>query len=189
MKWLGEKKWMIGCIAMGIVLSILTANFVVINKQNNAFIEEAIDNMDAEWNQLYRLSETINKYYITNDFQDSEKFLWYVNRTCYDFKLGRPHEINWNIHTLLTLAYDPLFKDLALEKGPLNKEKATELFKEMNDEIMIISKSIIEMKDKEKEKLLLEPTSSEFVEVSTKIKSVTDKYEKLVDDYFRENKK
>ncbi|WP_166245454.1 hypothetical protein [Paenibacillus turpanensis] len=188
MKWLGEKKWMIGCIAMAFVLLILTANYVVINNQKNELIEETIKNTDAEWIQLYRLSETIDRYYIKNEFQDSEKVLWYVNQTCYHFQMtGRPIELNVNMSNFLILAYDPLFKDLALEKGPLNKEKASELFKEMNDELMVISRGIIDMDDTEKEKLLFDPTSSEFNEVNAQIKSVANKYTKLVDDYFKNN--
>ena len=74
MRWFGEKKWMIGCIAMAIILSILIVNYVVIYKQNNVLKKETISNMNAEWYQLYRLSEMIDKYYIKNHFQDSESF-------------------------------------------------------------------------------------------------------------------
>lgn len=185
MKGLGEKKWRIGCIVMAIILSIVIANYVVLYKQNTVLKKEAISNMNAEWYQLYRLSEMIDKYYIKNHFQDSERFRLYVNQTCYHFTLtGRANELAVNMRNLLTLAYDPLFADLSLEKGPLNQEKASELLKDMNDDLMFISKGIIDMQDNSKERLL-EATSSEFIAVSTQVKNATDRYTKLVDDYFR----
>lgn len=62
-----------------------------------------------------------------------------------------------------------MFSDLSLEEGPLNKEEASQLLKDMNDDIMLISRGIIEIEDDEKEKLL-DPTSSEFIRVSTQEK-------------------
>jgi len=101
---------------------------------------------------------------------------------------GRPNELMVNMRNFLLLAYDPLFTDLSLEEGPLNKEKASEILKSMNDELMLISKDVIDMNDDEKEELL-NPETSKFIEVSTRVKNVTDKYIKAVDDYFRAFKK
>lgn len=189
MRWLRAKKWMVGCIVMAIALSILIANSVVIYRQNNVLKKEAISNMNAEWYQLYRLSDMIDKYYINNNFQDSEKFRLYVNQTCYHFSsTGRPNELTVNMRNLLLQSYDPLFADLSLEKGPLNKEKASGLLKGMNDELMLISKGIIDKQDNDKGKLLNSKTP-EFIEVNTQVKNVTDKYTKAVDDYFRKHAK
>jgi len=189
MRWFSEKKRMICCIAMTIILLVLIINNIRIYKQNNALKKEIISNMNAEWYQLYRLSEMIDKNYIKNDFQDSERFRLYVNQTCYHFSLtGRPNELMVNMRNFLLLAYDPLFTDLSLEEGPLNKEKASEILKSMNDELMLISKDVIDMNDDEKEELL-NPETSKFIEVSTRVKNVTDKYIKAVDDYFRAFKK
>jgi TRAP-type mannitol/chloroaromatic compound transport system substrate-binding protein len=189
MKGFGEKKWMVGCIAMIAALVVLIANYIVIYKQNNVFKEEAVSNMNAEWYQLYHLSETIDKYYIKNNFKDSERFRLYVNQTCYHFTLaGRPNELNVNMRNLLTQAYDPLFADLYNEKDTLNKEKASEILKGINNDLMLISKGIIDMQDNKKEKLL-EPASSEFLKVNTEVKNAADKYTKLVDDYFSKNQK
>jgi len=85
MRWFSEKKRMICCIAMTIILLVLIINNIRIYKQNNALKKEIISNMNAEWYQLYRLSEMIDKNYIKNDFQDSERFRLYVNQTCYHF--------------------------------------------------------------------------------------------------------
>ena len=85
MGWIREKKWVIGCIAMAIILSVFIVNNIRIYNQNNALKKEIIRNMNAEWYQLYRLSEIIDKNYIKNDFQDSEKFQLYVNQTCHHF--------------------------------------------------------------------------------------------------------
>jgi len=181
-----EKKWIIGCIAMAVALSLLVINNIVFYKKYNELKKEVINNMNTEWYQLYYLFDMIDKNYIKNNFQDSGKFRLYVNQICHHFSsTGRPNELTVNMRNLLLNAYDSLFADLSLEEGPLNKEKASELLKNMNDELLMISKEIVDMQDNEKEKLL-NPKSSEFIEVNTQVKNLTDKYIKAVDDYFRE---
>lgn len=183
----GAKKWVIGYISMAIALLILTVNSVALYKQIDELKKEAAGNLNAEWYQLYRLSEMIDKYYIKNNFQDPIRYQLFVNQTAHHF-IGRPDVLSVNMRNLLVLAYDPLFTDLSLEEGPLNKEEASKLLKDMNDNIMLISRGIIDIQDDEKEKLL-DPTSSEFIKVSTQVKDTYDKYIKLVDDYFKNNKK
>jgi hypothetical protein len=188
MKGFKEKRWKIGCIAMAIILSILTANYVVIYKQNNEFKEKILDDMYSEWYQIYRLFDNIDKYYIQDSFIGTEFFFWYVNQTCHHFAIsGRPYEIAWNMKDLLILVYDPLFKELSNEKDTQNKEKAAELFKKMNDELLIISRSIVEMEDSEGENLL-DTKSQEYIEVNTQVKNTADKYKKLLDDYYKKHK-
>jgi len=185
LSWFKERKWMIGYIAMAVILSVLVANNVMMYKQNNALKKELISNMNAEWYQLYRLFDTIDKNYIKNNLQDPENFQLYVNQTCHHFLLtGRPTELTVNMRNFLVLTYDPLFTELSLEKDALKKDKASELLKGMNDELMLISKDIIDMKDDEKEELL-NPKTPKFIEVNARVKEVTEKYSKEVDDYFK----
>lgn len=186
MNWFREKKWMIGCIAMAIVLLIVTVNSFALNKQMDRLKEEYVGNLNNEWYELYRMSEKVEKQYIKNDYQDPIRFRLFVNQIAHNFT-GRPDDLSIYMRNLLTLAYDPLFQDLSLEEGPLNKEEASILLKDMNDDIMLISRSIIDTADDEKEKLLLDPTSSEFAKASTQVKAAYEKYIKLVDDYFRNN--
>lgn len=189
MKGFLKKKWTVGCIVLAIILSIMIVNYVVIYKQNNVFKKDAIRTMKAEWYQLYHLSENVDKYYVKNNFQDGVRFRWYINQTCHHFAMtGRVSEITVNMRNLLVLAYDPLFADLYDEKEALDKKKATELFKSMNEELMIISKGMLDMQDNEIEKLL-DTTSPEFIKVNTQVKNAADKYTKLVDDYFREHQR
>lgn len=184
MKAARDKKWVIECIIIALMLSIAIINSVVLHMQNNILKKEAVSNMNAEWYQLYRLTEIIDKNYIKNNFIDGAKFQLLVNQTCYHFTLtGRPSELTVNMRKLLTQAYDPLFLDLCLEKGSLDKEKASEILKGMNDDLMQISKGIIDMKDNQKEKLL-ELTSREYIAININVKNIAEKYTKLVDDYF-----
>jgi len=182
-----ENKWMIGCIAMAIVLLIVSVNSFTLHKKMDELKKEYVGNLNHEWYELYRMSETVEKHYITNDYQEPTRYRLFVNQVAHNFT-GRPDDLSINMRNLLTLAYDPLFLDLSLEEGPLNKEEASTLLKDMNDDIMLISRSIIDMPDDEKENLLLDPTSSEFNKVSTEVKAAYHKYIKLVDDYFRNNK-
>lgn len=185
MLWSTEKKRVIGCIAVIVILSVLVANNIRLYKQNNALMEELISNMNTEWYQLYHLFDMIDKYYINNNFQESYKFRLYVNQACHHFSLaGAATELTANMRNLLINCYDPLFTDLSLDEGPLNKDKATELLRGMNNELMLISKEIIDMKDNEKKKLL-DPASSKFIEINARVKEVTDKYAKAVDEYFK----
>ena len=122
MKKLGEKKWKIGCIAIAIALSILLANYIDIYIQNTLLKRELISNMNIEWYQLYHLSEKVDNYLIKNKFKDSERYQLYVNQTCNHFSMtGRANELTGNMRNLLIFAYDPLFSDLSLENGPVNR--------------------------------------------------------------------
>lgn len=191
MKGFLENKSKIGCIVLVVILVILATKYVTLNKQNNVLKNEAINNMYAEWNQLYYMFEYIDKYYIKNNFQDAERFRLYVNQACHHFYWSvRPSELTVNMRDLLTQAYDPLNGDLYLEERTLNKEKAIEIFKSMNEDLMLISKSVVDMYyiKNEKEKLL-DTTSPEYKKVNKQVKEVSEKYIKLVEDYFREYKK
>ena len=54
----------------------------------------------------------------------------------------------------------------------------------MNSDLLAISKDIMEMSEEEKEKLL-DQSSSKYDEMNTRVKDFSNKYNKLVDDYFR----
>lgn len=187
MDWLREKKWKTGFIAMAIVLLILVVNSVALHKKIDELKKESVESLNAEWYQLYRLSEMVDKYYIKNNFEEPIRYQLFVNQTAHHF-IGRPDDLSVNMRNLLVLAYDPLFSDLSLEEGPLNKEEASRILTDMNDDIMSISRGIIDMQDDEKMKLL-DPTSLEYIKISTQVKDVYYKYIKLVDDYFKNNKK
>jgi len=182
--WFRENKWKNGCIVLTAIALIFTVNTIVLYNKNNELKEEYIRKLTAEWYQLYRMTDFVDKYYIKFDFQEPEKFQLYVNQAAYNFN-GRADDLSVNMRNLLVLAYDPLFKDLAKEEGPANAEEASTLLKEMNDEMLLISKSIIDLSDKEKQKILLNPKSPEFIKLSTEVKDDYNKYIKLVDDYFR----
>ncbi|WP_010271858.1 hypothetical protein, partial [Paenibacillus senegalensis] len=163
MGWLRKKKWMIVFIAMAIVLLILAINSVALYKQIDELKKESLETMNAEWYQLYRLSEMVDKYYIKNNFENPIRYQLVVNQTAHHF-MGRADDLSVNMRNLLVLAYDPLFSDLSLEEGPLNKKEASKILTDMNDDIMLISRGLIDMQDDEKLKLL-DPTSMEFIKI------------------------
>jgi hypothetical protein len=182
-----ENKWKISCITMAVALLIIAVYSVALSKQNNELKREAVNNVYSDWYQLYRLTELVDKNYIQNNFQDPIRFRLYVNQASHHFS-SRSDEITVNMRNLLVIAYDPLFTDLSQEKGPFNLEEATKLLKEMNNEIMLISRSIMRMPDDEKLKLL-DQTSAEYMKVNSEVKAISEKYQLLTDDYFRKNKK
>lgn len=53
MSYFREKKWIIGCIAMAVALSLLVINNIVFYKKYNELKKEVINNMNTEWYQLY----------------------------------------------------------------------------------------------------------------------------------------
>ena len=185
MNSLGSRKWMMGCIAMAMALIILSGNSIALYKQVDALEKEVVGHITSEWYQLYRLSEMVDKYYIRNNYEDPRRYQLFVNQTAHHFE-GRADDLSVHMRNLLVLAYDPLFADLSLENGPSNKEEASTLLRAMNDDIMMISRGIVDMQDHEKEKLL-DPASSEYMKVSTQVKDASEKYIQLVDDYFKNN--
>ncbi len=184
MKALLERKWIIVLIISIIILLII--NNVYLYKQNTELKNEAIDNMKDEWYQVYRLTENMDKYYIKNNFKDPEKFRWYVSQTCQHFRMtGKPNELTVNMGDLLIQAYDQLYSDLTNTEETLNKEKATQIFTGINQELMSISKDILDMQDNDRKKLV-DTSSSEFIDMNIRVKKAAEKYIKMVDDYYRE---
>lgn len=103
MIWLREKKWMIGCIAKAIVLLILVVNSMALYRQIDKLRMESVLSLNAEWHQLYRLSEMVDKYYIKDNFENPIRYQLLVNQTAHHF-MGRADELSNNMKNLLVLA-------------------------------------------------------------------------------------
>jgi hypothetical protein len=140
--------------------------------------------MYSEWYAVYHMSEYVDKY-INSGSNDGERYILYVNQVCHHFQLSvTPSELKGNMSNLLVLAYDPLFSNLANAEQTLNREEAIELLKKMNSDLLAISKNIMEINEGEKENLL-DHSSSLYNEVNASVKDFSNKYNELVDDYFR----
>ncbi len=96
----------------------------------------------------------------------------------------RKTEFQYDKNGRLIRTIDPLFTYMSLEESSLNKEKASKLLEEINSTLMSISKNVVDMKDSEKEKFL-DPRSSVYITINTQAKEASEKYVKLVDDYFK----
>ncbi len=181
---LRDNKSNIICVVMAIVLLISIINSVYLNMQNQKLRNEDIRQMYSEWYAVYHMSEYVDKY-INSGSNNGERYILYVNQVCHHFQLSvTPSEIKGTMSNVLVLSYDPLFSNLANAEENLNREKAIELLKQMNSELLAISKNIMETKEEEKEKLL-DHSSPLYNEVNTRVKDFSIKYNKLVDDYFR----
>ncbi|QNU66510.1 hypothetical protein EHE19_016870 [Ruminiclostridium herbifermentans] len=181
---LSSKKSTIICVVMAIFLLISIINSVYLNMQNQKLKKEDVRQMYAEWYEVRRLSEVVDKY-INSGGNDGKKYALFVNHICYHFGSAvSVSELKVNMHNLLTLSYDPLFSNLANVEETLNREKATELLKSMNSDLLTISKNIMEINEEEKEELL-DRSSSKYNDVNARVKDLSNKYNKLVDDYFR----
>ncbi len=178
------KKSTIICIVVAIVLLISIINSVYLNMQNQKLKKEDVRQMDSEWYQVFRMADKVD-IYINGGIDRWERYGLFVNQVCYHFRSAAPlSELNSNMGKWLILAYDPLFSNLANTEETLNRENAIELLKQMNSELLVISKNIMEMNEEEKEDLL-DRSSSKYNEVNARVKDFSNKYSKLVDDYFR----
>ncbi len=181
---LGSIKSNIICIVMAILLLISVINNVYLNMQNQKLKKEDVRQMYSEWYQVFHMADKVD-IYINGGSNGWERYGLFVNQVCYHFQLAAPFsELNSNMHNWLVSSYDPLFTDLAYSGETLNKEKAVELLKAMNSDLLVISKSIVDMNEEEKEGLL-DRSSSKYNEVNAGVKELSNKYSKLVDDYFR----
>lgn len=179
-----DKKSNIICVVMAIVLLISMIDSVYLNIQNQKLINEDVRQMYSEWYAVYHMSEYVDKY-INSGSNDGERYILYVNQVCHHFQLSvTPSELKDTMSNVLVLSYDPLFSNLTNTEETLNREKAMELLKKINSELLAISKNIMEMNEKEKEKLL-DHSSPLYNEVNARVKDFSIKYNKLVDDYFR----
>ncbi len=185
---LSSRKSTIICVVMAILLLTSIINSVYLNMQNQKIKKEDVRQMYAEWYEVRRLSEVVDKY-IDSGSNDGKKYALFVNHICYHFGSAvTASELKSSIHNLLVLSYDPLFSNLANAEETLNREKAIELLKSMNSDLSAISKNIFEVNEEEKEDFL-DRSSSKYNEVNARVKDFSNKYNKLVDDYFRTYKK
>jgi hypothetical protein len=185
MKEFKNKKWSAAAIIMIIILVAAVWNNISLRKENSKFREIAVFHIASDWYEVYRLSELIDKQYIKNNLSEGLRFRLYVNQVCQNNSLRAvPSELNINMSELLVQAYDPLFQSIVGDGNPKDMKKAEELLKSMNKDVMLVSKSLVEMEDSSKEKLM-DNTSQEYIKISTQVKDISNKYIKLVDDYFR----
>ena len=185
MKRSGTNKWAILSIILAAALCLASTGYFMALAQNSKLRQEAASHLNAEWYQLYRLSELVDKNFVQRNFSNGTKYQLYVNQACNHFSSGvTPSELSADMRRLLVEAYDPLFTDLSLEKDTLNRDKASEILKDMNDTLFSVAKSIVDMQDRQKEKLL-DSNSPEYLVLTKQVKAAAEKYVKLVDDYFK----
>lgn len=179
-----HKKLTVICIVLAVILCVSIIYNVVVHIENDKLKNEQVRQMSAEWYEISELSRIVDNY-IKSNSTDGVKYQKLVNKLSYHFGLAvTVSELDWNMSSLLRLSYEPLFTNLVNENETVNKEKAIKLLKEMNSFLTEISKHIQKMSDRQKHRFTNQ-SSSEYKELDTKVKDFNNKYEKLVDNYFK----
>jgi hypothetical protein len=181
---LSNKRLTVICIVLAIALCVSIIEGVVIHIENVNLKNEQVRQMSSEWHEISELCRDVDNY-IKSNCVDGIKYQLLVNKICYHFQLtAAADDLNINMSNLLILSYDPLFSNLVNEKETVNKEKAIKLLKDMNSSLAEISKSIDEMNDGEKRKLM-DQSSQVYKKVSARVQDFSLKYQKLADNYFK----
>ncbi len=184
-----SKKSTIINILMAVILLITIINSVYLHIKNQNLKDEDTRQIHYEWYAVHDMFKIVDKY-INSGSKNGEKYTLYVNSVCHHFgSVVSASKMNVNMHNLLILSYDPLFSNLAKPEETLNKEEAIELLTKMNSDLLAISKEFVDVNNKPEDSDLYDQSTSQYSKINAKVEEVSNKYQKLVDDYFKKYKK
>ncbi len=103
-----------------------------------------------EWYGLYRMTDHVQKRYFDSeeDMTGNWGFGLYVNQTCYRYP--NKDRLNTKMYDLLIWSYDLIYRELTWGESKANaeeKEQLHQLLKEINEELMELSRNIMDRPD------------------------------------------
>lgn len=149
--------------ALVLLGSLLVGVFVSVQSYKSleqAKIESAIT-ARQEWYELYRMTDWVQMHYLDSskkEIGDNSGLVLYVNQTCYNFPYSNTDRLHTKMHDLLIWSYDLIFKELQYttsKASPEEREQLEKMLAEINQELMQISKEILEKLDPELAELMM----------------------------------
>ncbi|HHY81286.1 MAG TPA: MerR family transcriptional regulator [Clostridiales bacterium] len=176
-----------------IVLFILFTGIIVSIQSYKSLEKAKVEAAAAarqEWYELYRMTDFVQDYYFdprVKEPGDNNGLVLYVNQTCYNFPFKYNDRLHTKMYDLLIWSYDLIFKELHYsdsKAAPEEKEQLELLLKEINDELMVISREIIEKPDDElAEMTRLDNKAGD--ELRSRINEFVDKYTNETEKLFK----
>lgn len=165
----------IGRYILLILLFVFTINiffqFQISKKMDDLRIESKTK-VFQEWYPIYRMANYIDNYLLSQEiFENNNGFSLYVNQTCYNFP--SIDSLQSDIYEFLTSCYDVVFRETIRRESISDPQKAIELLKEMNEELLELSRSVIDIDDIEK---IVIRTSPSAAQLRQKAEAMMDKY-------------
>ncbi len=174
-----------GWIAIGALLvALLAVSFVLssVSTTNAEYRRLEAQQAYGKWQNLREMFEKVDGY----DFQrDASINVWmqaYVNTVCYEVgESGLPDGTNGVLGYLLLPDYDSIFREVLT--GPVYyREEAERILKDLNGELLLVSRSVTAENDEGMEKLL-DAKSVDSKELQAKIGAIATKYAKILQDF------
>jgi len=168
---------LLGSLLIGIFLSVQSYK-----RLEYAKIEAAAA-VRQEWDGLYRMTDWVQRYYLDADEKEAQDnsgfgFVLYVNQTCYNFPYNNMDCLRTRMYDLLIWSYDLVFKELqdnASSASPQKRKQLEILLADINQELMQISREILEKPDQELAELTRRD-NSDGEELRSRINLFVDKY-------------
>jgi DNA-binding transcriptional MerR regulator len=180
------------CPALILLLSLVVG--IIISIQSYKSLErikmEAVITSRQEWYELYRMTDWVQKFYFDSrnkEMGDNRGFGLYVNQTCYNFPYNDNDRLHTRMYDLLIWSYDLIFKELqyaASKATPKEKEQLEQLLKEINKELMQISREIVDKPDSELAELTRRD-NKEADALRSRISEFVGKYNKETEELFQ----
>lgn len=175
------------------LLIILLAGIFVLNMSYKSLERaktEAAAAARQEWYELYRMAERVQTQYLDsggNEAGDNSGFVFYVNQTCYNFPYSNRDRLHTKMHDLLIWSYDLIFRELhntASSASPEEREKLKKMLADINQELMQISKVILEKPDQELAELTRHDSKAGAM-LRNRINAFVDKYTEETEMLFK----
>lgn len=151
-------------------------------------LEAAQDNYE-EWYYLFRMVEDIDEGFVQNENGRAADMIAYENSVVYHVSdtISPAFGTGSETFRFLCLWYDPLFRDLALDKvDPSLREEGFQLFTDMNTDLKEICSNVVTTcanNDTMKTELITED-SAFYLRVKEQLDTFCQKYYKLCNDFF-----
>lgn len=178
--------------ALVLLGSLLVGVFVSVQSYKSleqAKTEAAIA-VRQEWYELYRMTDWVQKYYLDSGkkkTEDNSGLVLYVNQTCYNFPYNNKDRLHTKMHDLLIWSYDLIFKELhytSSKASPEKREQLEKMLSDINQELMQISKEIVEKPVPELAELTRHDNKAGEV-LRSRINAFVDKYTEETEKLFK----
>ena len=163
-------------VALSILSIVLLITSIKLFTEVKAYKEDCLRVFKNEWFNLYRMTDTIENYYITG-IAEAEEYKHYVNQSCYNYNSCIINQFYSDVYRFLINVYDIYFRILAYPDNAnyKNFEKARDDFKELNSEFKSIAEKIIA---DESPDWIFDEKSKKYKEFTNEMNEIRIKYEK-----------
>lgn len=146
--------------------------------------EESAILFKNEWQALYQMTDKVERYFLTFDESNVDKYRLYVNQVCchYSYISTNPYYFNSEVRNYLINTYDMYFT--VLSDSRYNYDKTISALKDMNSDFKNLCLKIID--DIDNSNWIFKKKSKKCDDLTNEMKEIRIKYETILNSIIRE---